>query len=128
MSNHDPKVTLRQVADYARQAQAICEGKTLPALMADWQALLAFERALEILGEAVKLLPMDLRERYSAVPWRLVAGMRDRLSHGYDDIRHDVLWNTVQRDVPTLLRTVEQMLRDLERPPGSDTADAPAEP
>ncbi len=40
--------------------------------------------------------------------------MRDRLSHGYDDIRHDVLWNAVQRDVPVLLDTVEQMLRDLE--------------
>ena len=116
MSNHDPKVTLRQLTDSARQAQAICAGKTLPGLMGDWQALLAFERALEILGEAVKRLPPELRDRYPAVPWRLVAGMRDRLSHGYDDIRHDVLWNTVQRDVPVLLRTVEQMLRDLEAP------------
>ena len=114
MSNHDPKVTLRQIVEYARQAQAICAGKTLPVLMADWQALLAFERALEILGEAVKRLPMELRARYPAVPWRLIAGMRDRLSHGYDDIRHDVLWNTVQRDLPGLLATVEQMLRDQE--------------
>ncbi len=120
MSNHDPKVTLGQIADYARQAQAICAGKTLPALTGDWQALLAFERALEILGEAVKRLPAELRDRYPAVPWRLVAGMRDRLSHGYDDIRHDVLWNTVQHDVPVLLTTVEQMLRDLETTTGSN--------
>jgi uncharacterized protein with HEPN domain len=118
MSNHDPKVTLRQIADYARQAQALCAGKTLPVLMADWQALLAFERVLEILGEAVKRLPPELRDRYPAVPWRLVAGMRDHLSHGYDDIRHDVLWNAVHRDVPVLLTTVEQMLRDLETTPG----------
>jgi len=40
--------------------------------------------------------------------------MRDRLSHGYDEIRHDVLWNAVQLEVPTLLLTVEQMLKDLE--------------
>ena len=126
MSNHDPGVTLRQIADYARQAQAICEGKTLPALMGDWQALLAFERALEILGEAVKRLPAELRARYPAVPWRLVAGMRDRLSHGYDDIRHDVLWNTVQRDVPVLLRTVEQMLRDLQSGPGGTPGNEPS--
>ena len=118
MSNHDPTVTLRQIVDFARQAQTICQGKTLPALMGDWQALLAFERALEILGEAVKRLPPELRDRYPAVPWRLVAGMRDRLSHGYDEIRHDVLWNTVQRDVPALLATVERMLRDLESSPG----------
>ena len=54
MSRHDPKVTLRQIADFARQTQAICAGMTLPALLADWQALLAFGRAMEILGEAVK--------------------------------------------------------------------------
>jgi uncharacterized protein with HEPN domain len=118
MSRHDPKVTLRQIADSARQAQAICGGKTLPCLCADWQALLAFERAMEILGEAVKRLPPELREHYPAVPWKLIAGMRDRLSHGYDDIRHDVLWNAVQQDVPALLSTVEQMLKDLEGNPG----------
>ena len=83
MSKHDPKVTLRQIADFARQAQAICAGKTLPALFADWQALLAFERALEILGEAVKRLPSELRDRHPTVQWKLIAGMRDRLSHGY---------------------------------------------
>ena len=117
MSKHDPKVTLRQIADYARDAQAICAGKTLPALLADRQAVLAFERALEVLGEAVKRLPPDLRDRYPAVPWKLVAGMRDRLSHGYDEVRHEVLWNAVQQDVPVLLTTVEQMLRDLESNP-----------
>jgi len=113
MSRHDPSVTLRQIAEAAEKARAICEGKTFAALMADWQATLAFERVLEIVGEGVKRLPAELRERYPAVPWRLVAGMRDRLSHGYDDVRHEVLWDTAQRDFPLLLETVAQMLRDL---------------
>ncbi len=113
MSRHDPAVTLRQIAEAAEKARTICEGKTFATLMADWQATFAFERALEIVGEAVKRLPLELREKYPAVPWRLVAGMRDRLSHGYDDVRHEVLWDTVQRDVPILLETVAQMLRDL---------------
>jgi uncharacterized protein with HEPN domain len=115
MSSHDPRVTLRQIADFARQAQALCADKTLVILQADWQALLAFERIMELVGEAVKRLPTELRDKYPAVEWKLIAGMRDRLSHGYDDIRHDVLWNAVQKEIPDLLVTVELMLADVER-------------
>ena len=70
------------------------------------------ERALEIIGEAVKRLPAELYEAYPAVPWRLVAGMRDRLSHGYDEVDYEILWNTVHQDLPNLLNTVDEMMRD----------------
>ena len=114
MSKHDPRVTLRQIDDYARLAQTICTGKALPDLLADRPAQLALERALEIVGEAVKRLPTELLQCYPDLPWKLMAGMRDRLSHGYDEIRHDVLWNTVQQDMPVLLTTIEQMLNDID--------------
>jgi uncharacterized protein with HEPN domain len=76
---------------------------------------MAFERVLEVLGEAVKRLPEDLRKCYPAVPWRQIAGTRDYLSHGYDALDHQRLWDAVQQDVPILLSTVEQMLQDLEK-------------
>ena len=56
---------------------------------------------------------MDLRSQHPAVPWREIAGTRDYLSHGYDEIDYRVLWDAVQNDVPQLLLTVEQMLKDL---------------
>lgn len=68
---------------------------------------------MEVLGKAVKRLPPELCQRYPSVPWKLVAGMRDRVSHGYDAIDYATLWDTVQDDVPRLLATVEQMLKDL---------------
>jgi uncharacterized protein with HEPN domain len=68
---------------------------------------------MEVIGEAVKRLPPELCQRYPAVPWKLVAGMRDRVSHGYDAIDYATLWDTVGADVPGLLVTVEQMLKDL---------------
>jgi uncharacterized protein with HEPN domain len=114
MSARDARVTLLQIQEAARRLQEICVGKTLETLIADWQATAALERFVEIMGEGVKRLPLDLRERYPAVPWKDIAGTRDRLSHGYDDVDHQVLWDAVQTDVPTLLATVEQMLKDLD--------------
>jgi uncharacterized protein with HEPN domain len=86
----------------------------LAQIRSDWRDAFAFERVMEVLGEVVKRLPAELRERYPQVPWRLVAGMRDKISHGYDSVGYQTLWDTVHDDVPGLLATVEQMLRDLE--------------
>ena len=110
MSRHDPKVTLRQIAEYARQSQSLCAGRTLDQLRADWRDAYAFERVMEVLGEAVKRLPAELRERYPQVDWRGITGMRDRVSHGYDQVDYSVLWQAVQARVPELLVIVEKML------------------
>lgn len=114
MSKRDTHATLSQIADHARRAQDICAGKTLTQLLADWKSLLALERALEILREAVKRLPAEVCEAYPAVPWRLIAGMRDRLSHGYDEVDHEILWNAVNDDLPNLLKMVDQIICDLK--------------
>ncbi len=114
MSVHDPQVTLGQMRDAIHRLQTICAGKTMEQLLADWLATAALERFLEIVGEGVKRLPMDLRAQYPSVPWKEIAGTRDHLSHGYDDVDHQVLWDAVQKDLPLLLATVEQMLKDLD--------------
>ena len=113
MSVHDPQVTLRQIQDAATHLQTIGAGKTKEQLLADWLATAALERFLEIVGEAVKRLPMDLRSQHPEVPWKEIAGTRDHLSHGYDDVDYQVLWDAVQKDLPVLLATVAEMLRDL---------------
>jgi uncharacterized protein with HEPN domain len=66
----------------------------------DQRTVYAVIHALEILGEAAKRIPDPLRIRYPAVPWRLMAGMRDRLIHGYFAIDLDVLWKTIIEDLP----------------------------
>jgi uncharacterized protein with HEPN domain len=114
MSVYDPQATLHQIQDAGRHLQTICTGKTLEQLLADWQATAALERFIEIVGEGVKRLPMELRSRHPSVPWKEIAGTRDRLSHGYDDVDYQVLWDAVQKDVPVLLATVEQMLKEIE--------------
>lgn len=114
MSRHDPTVTLRQVAEHARQAQGLCTRNTFAEILTDWDKRMAFERVMEILGESVKRLPAELIAKYPAVDWRGISGMRDRVSHGYDAIDYGLLWQAVETRVPPLLTTVEQMLKDLE--------------
>lgn len=72
-------------------------------------------RQLEIIGEAAKQVSADLRTQYaSQVRWRSMAGMRDRLIHGYFGVDLDAVWETVQHDVPDLIDAIEAILRDHE--------------
>ena len=106
-------MTLTQMREAARRAQLLCEGTTLEALRGDWIRLTAFERQFEIIGEAIKRLPLALRERYPQHDWRGAAGLRDIVAHGYDWIDHEVLWDAVRDDFPSLFVTVETMMNDL---------------
>lgn len=64
-------------------------------------------RNLEILGEAARHVPSDVRARMPAVAWREIAGMRDWLAHAYLTIKADVVWNAITVEVPLLLRTLQ---------------------
>ena len=112
MSRHDPKVTLLQIQDAALKAQEICsEHASLESLLEDWKATAALERFIEIIGEAVKRLPADLLEEHPVIPWKEIAGTRDHLSHGYDDLDYQVIWDAVKTDIPELLPVVQGMLK-----------------
>jgi len=70
---------------------------------------------LHIIGEAVKKLPGDLRERYPDVAWREIAGLRDVIAHTYFALDPDILWDAVERDVPALLDAVRKIIRTESR-------------
>lgn len=107
-------MTLRQIIEHAERAQQLCAGRTALDFVRDWQAAMAFERAMEIIGEAVKRLPDALRAGHPEIPWRQIAGMRDRLSHGYDSVDYELLYNAVRDDVPKLVEATRAMLRKME--------------
>ncbi|AKB78730.1 hypothetical protein MSHOH_2247 [Methanosarcina horonobensis HB-1 = JCM 15518] len=71
-------------------------------------------RAIEIIGEASKNLPLEMREKYSFIPWRDMATMRDRLIHGYFGVDLIILWDTVQQDVPPLIPLFRSILAETE--------------
>jgi uncharacterized protein with HEPN domain len=72
-------------------------------------------RNLEILGEAAKNVPDDVKSRMPDVAWREIAGMRDWIAHGYFTIKSDVVWNAIEVELPVLLRTL-QAFKDESQP------------
>jgi uncharacterized protein with HEPN domain len=69
---------------------------------------------LEIIGEAARNLPDEVREMAPNIPWHKIIGMRNVLVHGYFMIELDIVWDTVQQDVPALKPAVEELLVELE--------------
>jgi uncharacterized protein with HEPN domain len=67
----------------------------------------AFTRSLEIIGEAVKKVPNDLRENHPELEWKAIAGMRDKLIHSYFDIDFELVWNVVTEKIPALKVQIE---------------------
>ena len=82
------------------------------AFLQDETLMRAYVRSLEIIGEAVKQLPNELRQKYSSIEWRSIAGMRDRLIHVYFGIDYDVVWNVVANKNPELDAEVKRILQE----------------
>ncbi len=68
-------------------------------------------RQIEIIGEATKRLSNKTRDEYPNIPWKDMAGMRDKLIHGYFGVDIDAVWDTVQRDIPKLEKDIENVLK-----------------
>ena len=105
---------VEDILDAMDKAEILLEGVTYDQFEADFRINFAVVRALEIVGEATKRLPPSLRQRYSNIPWKGMAGMRDRIIHGYDNVDFEIVWDVVKRDVPKIKPQIQQILKDYE--------------
>ena len=70
----------------------------------------AFVRSIEVIGEATKNLSTETRDRYPEVEWRAMAGMRDRLIHGYFGVDYEIVWEVATEKAPELVDAIDRIL------------------
>ena len=110
----EDRVLMLDMLDHARRAVAAVRGRTRPELDSDPVLAAALERFIEVIGEAAKKVPDEIRATYPSVPWKEMAGMRDRLIHFYFGVDREAVWLVVKERIPRLKPLIEQILQDLE--------------
>lgn len=93
-------------------ASMFIKGMDYSKFVDDTKTIYAVVRAIEIIGEAVTKLPDDSKSKHPEIPWKDIAGMRNKLIHEYFGIDAHVVWDTVTKDIPYLLPLFEKMKQD----------------
>lgn len=88
-------------------------GRTRAAFEADEQAFDAVLKNLEVIGEASKRIPMDLKDAHPEILWRDIAGLRDIIVHEYFGLDRDIVWDVVDQRVPLLLEQLRRLAHSL---------------
>lgn len=108
----DFRIYLEDILGAIGKIKRYTKGLSKQAFAADDKTLDAVTRNLEVIGEAVKQLPADLRAREPGIDWQKVAGLRDILIHQYFGIDADILWDIVLNKLPALEASVTTLLRE----------------
>lgn len=98
--------------DSAREAVDFAAGKNREDLDENRMLALALVRCIEIVGEAGARVSHEGRAEAPSLPWVEIVAMRNRLIHAYFDVNLDIVWQTVNEDLPPLINTLENTLRD----------------
>ena len=113
MIRHDDRVSLKQMLDHACEARDLSQGRSRTDLAADRTLQLALTRLVEVIGEAANRVSESTRERHPQIPWLEIIGMRNRLIHGYDVVDLNLLWDTIEIDLPKLIQQIKRVLQEL---------------
>ncbi len=98
--------SIGNIAQYTR-------GMSFQDFLQDPRTRDAVVRNLEVLGEAARRIPPNIRERYADIPWAQIVGLRNRLIHGYFLVDYGIVWEIIQNELPPLHQRLEGIAREV---------------
>jgi|SRR2546423_12831388 len=101
---------LVDMLDAIRRVGQFIQGMSFEEFTRDDKTVFAVTRGLEIIGETAKRIPATVRDQYPGVPWREMAGMRDKLTHDYFGVNLIVLWKTATEDLPSIQPEISRII------------------
>jgi uncharacterized protein with HEPN domain len=108
--SRDLELWLIDITEAAHKVLRYVGEMTREQLREDERTYDAVIRNLEIIGEASKHIPPDIRDKYAEIEWRKISGLRDVLTHGYFGIDDEIIWDIVRNQVKPLLESVENII------------------
>jgi uncharacterized protein with HEPN domain len=111
----DSRLYLDDILDAVEKIENYVEGLTFEQFSEDSKTVDAIVRNFEIIGEATKRIPSETKDKYPQIPWKMMAGTRDKLIHEYFGVNMQVLWKAVKEDIPPLKRSIKQLLQKIDK-------------
>jgi len=108
------KLFIKDIILAMKSIEEFVEGLSLDEVKEDDKTSSAVIRKFEIIGEATRHVPDNLKENYPDIPWKKMAGMRDRLIHAYFGVDYRLVWEAIKIDIPKLKPRLEEVLAGLE--------------
>jgi uncharacterized protein with HEPN domain len=103
---------LADIQDASQNISQFISEMTWDEFAQDQKTIYAVVRAFEIIGEAAKKVPLSVQKRHPKVPWKQMAGMRDKLIHEYFGVNHEALWKTAKEDIPPVQQLIAMVLEE----------------
>lgn len=105
---------LDDILDGVEKIKRYTREMTYEEFVDDSKTVDAVLRNFEVIGEVAKNVPDEIRQEYDDVPWSEMTGMRDKLIHGYATVELQIVWTTIQEEVPILGAQIESVRDEIE--------------
>ncbi|MCD6256889.1 DUF86 domain-containing protein [Candidatus Aerophobetes bacterium] len=102
MKRRDYRDYLQDILNSIKDIESFIENMDFKDFSKDKKTINAVIRSIEVIGEAAKNIPKSIRDKHPQVPWKKMAGMRDKMIHEYFGVDIEILWKTVKEDIPSL--------------------------